>query len=161
SLVKPKLNVENSLSDGKNAHPDDEESEIVIVIRELYTRTHLDAKTEKHYLSSLDGYTRLIIELSKLALKGWNAKPPRAIDIAEPCNLPTQDLHLKRVDCARYVATWDEDDQNRWHYDMIAWRWKHFPSMPSPNNPQWCGDSDDLMSRFAFFGLACHHTRKL
>ncbi|CAF0797658.1 unnamed protein product [Adineta steineri] len=188
SLVKPKLDVENSLSDGKNAHPDDEESEIVIIIRELYTRTHLDTKTEKHYLSSLDGYTRLIIELSKLALKGWNAKPPRAIDIAEPCNLPTQDLHLKRVDCARYVATWDEDDQNRWHChtklvnkilnsalwpledqelqfnsidDMIAWRWKHFPSMPSPNNPQWCGDSDDLMSRFAFFGLACHHTRKL
>ncbi|CAF1385248.1 unnamed protein product [Adineta steineri] len=33
--------------------------------------------------------------------------------------------------------------------------------MPSPNNPQWCVDSDELMSRFAFFGLACHHTRKL
>jgi hypothetical protein len=33
--------------------------------------------------------------------------------------------------------------------------------MPSPNNPHWCGDSDELMSRFAFFGLACHHTRKL
>ncbi|CAF1304125.1 unnamed protein product [Adineta steineri] len=33
--------------------------------------------------------------------------------------------------------------------------------MPSPNNPQWCVDSDELMSRFAFFGLTCHHTRKL
>ncbi|CAF1512116.1 unnamed protein product [Adineta steineri] len=33
--------------------------------------------------------------------------------------------------------------------------------MPSSNNSQWFGDSDELMSRSTFFGLACHHTRKL
>jgi hypothetical protein len=33
--------------------------------------------------------------------------------------------------------------------------------MPTPNNPHGCGDSDELRSGFAFFGLTCHHTRKL
>ena len=169
-------------------HLDDDESEVVIFLRELNSRKSLDAKTDKHYVSSLDGYTRLIMKLTGLALKGWNAKPPRAIDISEPSNLPTQQLHLKRVDAARFSATWDEDNPSSWRFhfqlvnkilnsklwpledhhlqfnstdDMIAWRCKHFPWMPAPNNPQWYGDSDELMSRFAFFGLACHHTRKL
>ena len=188
SLIKPisELKVPRPSVDG--ICPDDNESQIVILLREFNSRKSIDATTDAHYLSSLDGYTRLIMSLSELALKGWNAKPPRAISIAEPSNLPTQDLHLKRVDGARYVATWDEDDRSGWHFhhklvnkilnsqlwpledlelqfnsidDMIAWRWKHFPSMPTPNNPHWCGDSDELMSRFAFFGLACHHTRKL
>ena len=171
-----------------DTNPADDDSQVVIAIRELYSHKHLDAKTDKRYLSSLDGYTRLIMALSRIALKSWNGKPPRAIDIPEPCNLPTQDLHLQRVDGARHVATWDEDNQTAWRFhsklvnkilnsklwsledhelqfnsldDMIAWRWKHFPDMPPPNNPHWCGDSNELMSRFAFFGLACHHTRKL
>ncbi|CAF1412324.1 unnamed protein product [Adineta ricciae] len=169
-------------------HPDDDESEVVIIMRELFCRKHLDFKRNKYYFDSLDGYTRLIMRLSKLALSGWNAKPPRAIDIPEPANLPAQELHIQRINGGRYVATWDEDDKSTWHChtklinkilnasfwpledhdlqfnsveDMISWRCTHFPSMPPPNNPQWYGDSDELMSRFAFFGLACHHTRKL
>lgn len=164
------------------------DSEVVVAIRELISRNHLDAKTNKYYLSSLDGYTKLIMTLSKVALTGWNTKPPRAIDISEPSNLPTQALHLRRVDGARFVGTWDEDDRSAWHLpqklvnkilnstlwpledlelqfnsvdDMISWRYSHFPAMPPPNNPLWCGDSDELMSHFAFFGLACHHTRKI
>lgn len=167
---------------------DDDDTEVIIAVRELNSYNHLDNQTDKHYMSSLDGYTKLIMRLSKMAIKGWNLKPPHGIDIDEPADLPMRNLHLKRVDGARFVATWDEDDHNDWHShlllvnkilnstiwplgdlelqfnstdDMIAWRRTHFPSMPPPNNPFWHGDSDDLMSYFAFFGLACHHTRKL
>ena len=188
AFIKPKCEVKIPRPVSDDIHPDNDESQITIFIRELNSRRSLDAKTNRHYLSSLNGYTRLIITLSKLALKSWNTKPPRAIDIVEPSNLPTQNLHLQRVDGASSVATWDEDDQSMWHFhhklvnkilnsslwsledhelqfnsidDMIAWRWKHLSSMPTANNPQWCGDSDELMSRFAFFGLACHHTRKI
>ena len=186
--TKSTSETKTSLSTTNDVYPADDDSQVVIAIRELYSHNHLDAKTNKRYLSSLDGYTRLIMTLSQMALKSWNQKPPRAIDIPEPCNLPTQDLHLQRVDGARHVATWDEDNQTAWHFhfklvnkilnstlwlledhelqfnssdDMIAWRWTHFSTMPPPNNPHWCGDSDELMSQFAFFGLACHHTRKL
>jgi len=171
-----------------NPDGDDDESDDIVAVRELAIYNHLDDRTNKHYVSSLDGYTKLIMTLSKMALKGWNLKPPHGIDIQEPSDLPTRSVHLKRVDGARFVATRDEDDQSDWHShmllvnkilnstiwpledlelqfnstdDMIAWRRIHFPSMPPPNNPFWYGDSDELMSYFAFFGLACHHTRKV
>lgn len=56
------------------------------------------------------------MSLSKWALIGWNARQPRAIGIAEPSNLPAQELHMERVNGVRYVPTWDEDDRSEWQF---------------------------------------------
>ena len=161
----------------------------MVVVAWQWVDGHInEGKTDSHQLLSLDGYTRLAMSLMALAVDDWNAKPPRGADIPEAANLPTQALHTRRVDAGRFVATWDEDEpggssiprvllrkllnSKLWAFtdlelqfssdaDMIAWRWKHFPWMPPPNNPYWLGDSDELMSKFAFYGLACHHTRRV
>ncbi|CAF3913891.1 unnamed protein product, partial [Didymodactylos carnosus] len=89
---------------------------------------------------------------------------------------------------AKFLPSWDEDEpdgsslkrrfarwlinQNIWDFNdlldefdtpeqAIAWRLKMFSALPLPNVFYKEMSSDDMMTRLAFSGCACHHTRRI
>jgi hypothetical protein len=136
----------------------------------------------------LDHYTKLVYFLMKTAVKESNSSPSRAIDINPPLNFPGKNLGIFRIDMAKFIPSWDEDDPNgspperqfaRWlvnnniwdFYDCLtefdtyeqglAWRLKVFPALPLPNVIYTDMSSDEAISRLAFFGCACHYTQRV
>ena len=151
-------------------------------------RTAALASSSSDYFFSLDLYTHLMYALMGGIMDGWNANPPRGVDMLPASNLPCQDLRFLRTGIGRFLATWDEDApeavklSNRLVVWLIArdwwalkdlpkrfssidhaisWRLERFPQLPPPNVVYDSMTSDAATSRLAFFGLACHYTKRL
>ncbi|CAF1104185.1 unnamed protein product [Didymodactylos carnosus] len=154
----------------------------------LFNSSFNQLSDDQRYYDVLDNYTKVVIELMKVAVKDSNLSPPRGIDIIPPFNLPAQDLHLLRIDMAKFIPSWDEDEpngsslkrnfarwlvnQNIWDFkdsldefdtpeQAIAWRLKMFSALPLPNVFYKEMSSDDMMTQLAFSGCACHHTQRV
>ncbi|CAF2895501.1 unnamed protein product [Rotaria sp. Silwood2] len=136
----------------------------------------------------LDNYTKIVMKLMQLAVNESYSTPARAIDIQLPLDLPTHDLGIFRIDMAKFVPTWDEDEPNgspllrrfaRWlmnkkiwdfrdsliEFDTLeqafAWRSKMFAALPIPNVVYTDMLSDEVMTQLAFAGCACHYTQRV
>ncbi|CAF0840551.1 unnamed protein product [Rotaria sordida] len=143
---------------------------------------------DQNCYNALDNYTKIVMLLMQLAINESNSFPPRAIDIRPPFDLPTHDLGMFRIDMAKFVPSWDEDqpngspllrrlvrwliNQNIWGFrdsliefdtpeQALAWRSKMFPALPIPNVVYTDMLSDEAMTQLAFAGCACHYTQRV
>lgn len=124
----------------------------------------------------------------KAAVEESNASPVRGIDMMSPFDSPTHDLAIFRIDMAKFVPSWDEDEPNGsspkrrlarlvvnseiWGFhdsliefdslaQAISWRCAVFPTLPVPNVVYNDMSSDEAMTQLAFTGCACHYTRRI
>lgn len=145
-------------------------------------------ETGRYCYKILDNYTKLVLRLMQLAVKESNSCPKRAIDISPPFDSPTHGLDVFRIDMAKFVPSWDEDEPNgsslprrlaRWlinekifdfhdslvDFDTleqaIAWRSNMFSALPTPNVVYTDMLSDEVMTQLAFSGCACHYTHRV
>ncbi|UJR18088.1 hypothetical protein I4U23_004988 [Adineta vaga] len=164
---------------------DSNEKEMVLFKRKI---RKLNDTEKRRCWKTLDTYTKLVWLLMKTAVKESNTSPSRAIDIRPPLNLPIEKLGIIRIDMAKFIPSWDEDEPDgsglsrkfaRWlvnstlwdFYDCLAefetleqalaWSSKIFPALPLPNIVYTDMFSDEAMSRLAFFGCACHYTQRI
>lgn len=138
--------------------------------------------------SVLDSYTKLVMKLMDIAVAESNASPSRGSDILEPFTSPVRDLRIVRIDMAKFIPTWDEDEpkgskisrkfarwlvnQNVWDFQdrlvefnsleqAIQWRSKMFSALPLPNIVYTDFSSDQAMTQLAFAGCACQYTHRV
>ena len=154
----------------------------------MYPNDNQLTEVDHRYYKVLDNYTKLVMKLMQIAVNESNASPSRGIDMIPPFNLPGQDLGIFRIDMAKFIPSWDEDEPNgsglsrrfaRWlvnqkfwdfndystEFDSleeaIAWRSKMFSALPLPNTIYTDMFSDEAMTRLAFAGCACHYTQRV
>jgi hypothetical protein len=153
-------------------------------------RSHFNQPFEKdqYCYDILDNYTKVVMQLMKAAVKESNTSPSRGGDIIQPLNSPTKDLDIIRLDMAKFIPRWDEDEpkgsklsrrivrwlvnQNIWDFhdclvefntleQAVEWRLKMFPGLPLPNVIYSDMLSDKAMTQLAFAGCACHYTQRI
>ena len=78
----------------------------------MYPNDNQLTEDDHHYYKVLDNYTKLVMKLMQLAVKESNSSLSRGIDMVPPYNLPGRDLAIRRIDMAKFIPTWDEDDPN-------------------------------------------------
>ncbi|CAF1436727.1 unnamed protein product [Adineta ricciae] len=177
--------IESASHDKEEQQKDNNEKDMVLFDRK--TR-QLNEMEKKRCWKTLDTYTKLVYLLMKTAVSESNQSPSRAIDIRPPLNFPVEKLGIFRIDMAKFIPSWDEDEPNgsglsrklaRWlvnstlwdFYDCLAefdtleqafaWRARVFPELPLPNVVYTDMFSDEAVSRLAFFGCACHYTQRI
>ena len=174
----------HSTANGSNRNFDDEEHKVVAV------RPHIPKPFEKERscYHVLDNYTKLVMKLMSTAVTEANSSPSRGSDILQPLNTPVKDLGIVRIDMAKFIPTWDEDEpkgskivrkvarwlvnQNIWDFEdrlvdfnsleqAIQWRCNVFSALPLPNVIYHDFSSDRAMTQLAFSSCACQYTHRV
>jgi hypothetical protein len=154
--------------------------------RKVERRTELLAMPHDkfvYYRNKLDLYTTEILLATGTQQSVWNVNPPRGVDMKPGMNI---DINIKRLNMNYELPSFDEDSPPEntvyklsglvlnWKFvgfedvdddwdnaeDAMEFREKVF-SLPPVNVEYKELQSDEAISRLAFFGLACHWTRKV